>query len=521
MAIHAANIVHRDIKPNNIMLDGTGASLRLWITDFGLARAYQNETTVSEKGSVDGTPGYIAPELLKGHAPSAASDLFALGVVLHELFTGGKPTQSPDGSSYTVSPRLGAPKVPVYCVRLVTGCLSADPRSRCAAFAEALAVIDPKLERKYYLSGKALLTRRRLMGVAAASVCAIAGGAWWKWDEIDELMHPLPLKRFVALLNWPKPSDIKSNPMLMGVLSSIKSRLARIEAIDRNFFVISPEEADAVIDKLPEVCGTLGANLVLAASTLPSSNNSLRMLLQLLDPLSGRSLRQKIVESDLLKITSLPDKAVEAAGALLHLSDYLRADTAVESTTQSPEAFRAFQDAEALRKDPNDKSLDAAIGKYKDAIELDSHYPAAYAGLALALGRLYALHQDPAALDLAERNCKKALNLAPNLIEGHLAHAFVLEQTGNVTAALDELTQALSIDPKNPRILVLQAQIYTRMGRWQDAEQTFNRVLEERPNYWLAHNELGVALNRQAKYPAAIKAFQAACLAAPWQCAGI
>src|SRR5258708_2024218 len=91
-AIHAAAIVHRDIKPNNIMVDGDGANLRLWITDFGLARAHETESTLSSVGTVAGTPGYIAPELYLGHPPSQASDLFALGVVLHEVFTGKKPT---------------------------------------------------------------------------------------------------------------------------------------------------------------------------------------------------------------------------------------------------------------------------------------------------------------------------------------------------------------------------------------------------------------------------------------------
>ncbi len=82
-AIHSANIIHRDIKANNVILDGRGSDVRLWITDFGLARAYERETTLSGKLTLAGTPGYIAPELYLGHPPTKASDLFAFGVVLH------------------------------------------------------------------------------------------------------------------------------------------------------------------------------------------------------------------------------------------------------------------------------------------------------------------------------------------------------------------------------------------------------------------------------------------------------
>jgi hypothetical protein len=77
-AIHDAGIVHRDIKPNNIMLEGSGPEVRLSITDFGLARARHTEQSLFGKGLVAGTPDYMAPELFAGGEPSQASDLFAL-----------------------------------------------------------------------------------------------------------------------------------------------------------------------------------------------------------------------------------------------------------------------------------------------------------------------------------------------------------------------------------------------------------------------------------------------------------
>ena len=136
-AIHAAGIVHGDIKPNNIMLDGAGLDVRLCITDFGLARAFTGETSLA--GNVlGGTPDYMAPEVRRGLGPSQASDLFAFGVVLHQVFTGQKPLLTPDKSSVVVSPRLNTSRIPSFCVKLITECLDRDPQRRSEAFVRAL-----------------------------------------------------------------------------------------------------------------------------------------------------------------------------------------------------------------------------------------------------------------------------------------------------------------------------------------------------------------------------------------------
>ena len=127
-----------------------------------------------------------------------------------------------------------------------------------------------------------------MIALAATGCAAVAGGAWLEWDKFIDWFEPLPSKRFVALLNWPKTSDAQLTPMLNGALTAIKSELSRFESIDRDLFVISPEDAGAQLaetNQLKDICDSLGANLVLAASGLPGSSH-FKVLLRLLDPVS-------------------------------------------------------------------------------------------------------------------------------------------------------------------------------------------------------------------------------------------
>ena len=510
-AIHGAGIVHRDIKPNNIMLDGCGPNVRVCITDFGLARAHEAEPSLSGAGVMAGTPDYMAPELYLGRPPSQASDLFAFGVVLHQVFTGQKPALAPDHSSVIVSPRLHTSGVPSFCVQLIAGCLDRDPKPRCQAFERALDSLHIKHR------PRELWTRRRFAGAAVAAIATMAGAAWWRKDDLEDLLRPLPSKRFVALLNWPQTSDIHVTPMLASVLSAIKSELTRVETLDRDLFVISPEDVSlnvAGVTHLKEVCDPLGANLVLAASGLPGATH-FELFLRLLDPSSGQPLREKKLTCAVSQIASLPGKAVKAAASLLDLVPYLKQGEGALFETQSAAAFTAFQSAETLKKQPNDSGLDAAIEQYKQATDLDPRYALAHARLALAYTRLFAIRRIPEALDLAYRNCQVALSLDPGLAEGHLALAWVFQQTGNEQGALNEIDRALSLDPSNRHALVWQAQIYTSLNRWNEAEKTLRRVVKEHPNFWLAYNELGFGLHGQARYREAIQAFRAASLASP------
>jgi serine/threonine protein kinase len=522
-AIHAAGVVHRDIKPNNVMLEYSGPQLCLSIMDFGLARLHEPEVTMATRSLAAGTPGYMAPEILKGEGPSQATDLFALGVLLHQVLTGERPRFGALSVSVQPSPALNTADVPSFFVHAVKEFLSSEPEHRCVAFEKiqsALASSHPAAAwASNKVSGSARskpLSRRKFAVGSALAACAAAGGIAWKWDRLNDLLHPLPGKRFVALVGWPPTADAHIGPMIASVVDAIGSELARAEAFDHDLLIIphSIGKAATSFAQLNELRESLGANLVLAASGVAHSGG-LHLLLRVLDPAMRRTLREKALNVSMNEQLQTPEKAVRTAAELLNITRYKPDARRSKAGTSNPEAYAAFQAAESLMKQDNDSGLDAAIEKYKQAIEMDPRYAVAQAKLSWAYLRSYGLHGDAAALMLASANSKSAIQLDPSLVDAHLGLASFYQQTGDSKGASHEMSKALSLDPSNPHTLINQADFYAADNRWEESEETFARVLKMRPNYWLAHQELGVILDQQGKYREALIQFRAASLASP------
>ena len=136
-AVHAVGILHRDLKPSNVMLVGKARSERVVVTDFGIARLPRGEADVTITRSLMGTPAYMAPEVLDGSQPTPASDVFSLGVVLHEMLLGDRPT--------------GAPRLDQIARNwrpLVRKCLERDPQARFQSGAEVLEALEQLPDRR-------------------------------------------------------------------------------------------------------------------------------------------------------------------------------------------------------------------------------------------------------------------------------------------------------------------------------------------------------------------------------------
>ncbi len=193
-ALHARGMVHRDLKPGNVLLARRGEGWRAVVSDFGLSRALEPAAgeTATLTGRVAGTPEYFAPEQLLGAPPSAATDRYALGLIAFEILTGVRPFASAAEterlSALAPSPRSKLPTLPEQVDAAVRRMLAREPGERYAtgaAFVAALRGGEPPLPDESVGDGALrdqALRGRAIRAVAASVLVLAAGAAVWFWS---------------------------------------------------------------------------------------------------------------------------------------------------------------------------------------------------------------------------------------------------------------------------------------------------------------------------------------------------
>ncbi|MDP9172228.1 MAG: protein kinase [Acidobacteriota bacterium] len=506
-AAHRSGVIHGDFKPGNVMLEGVGDDVRVSITDFGLSRLYHSDESVANATGVIGTPGYIAPELLAGAAASPASDVFAFGLVVQEMITGErwKPIAGPD----PVPP----PKLPGRWQDVVDRCLAPDPERRAQSAGEVLALLDNPAANNLNTTKGRTFSRRGLILTGAGGAVAAAG--WFMWPVADSLLHPLPEKRFVALMAWPGEPASNVRPVLNGVLDAIAGSLSRAETSMKNLLVLRPADAGAQTPSEPrQAVLLLGVNLVLGAS-LHIAEDTWTLILRVVEASAGRVLREKRISSVSAEVALLPERAVVTSAALLQIPADLSRARESQVSRLSSGAWQEFAAAEELMLQPNDTGLDKGIAAYQRALEAEPRFALGYARLTLAYIRKYQLTREDAPLLLAGTNADRALQIDPKLAAAILSRALVDLYTGRTPEAMLGLARAQKLDPGNTKIQMYQAQAFADLSQSREQEACYRRILAERPNFWPAYNELGALQYREGKIKEAAVSFQEASALAP------
>jgi serine/threonine-protein kinase len=525
---HDHGIVHRDIKPGNILLPGFGegstprARWHAVVADFGLARALRadNEEPLTESGIVVGTPEYMSPEQAGGGAVDGRADVYALGCVLYEMLAGEPPFSSrtvqgvlakhhydPVPPLHVVRPSV--PSAVEAAVERALAKVAADRFTTAAEFAQAL-----EQGRDSFPTPRALPVRpspsRRRRGTAAALGLALIIATALLVASLLRSRAPaaLPEPAWIVVADFEGPAGDRTLPAAVRELVTAELDQSRVVApLPRQ--QITAAMRDAGVPDTAQLTNTLARELavrssvrtILGGSVLPVAAGHYALVVRVVDADSGRTLlsvTRAASDSDLIPVVQ--DAAREIRRGLGERRAAIGANKPlVQVATPSFPAYRKYVEAVALSERGD---VVASNGLLQEALALDTGFAAAWvtvaanyqtlrdldsAGLALAEalrrpGRLsdaqrYRLEADAAYImryDLpgAVRWYDLLLQIAPRSISGHNNRAVFLYSLGRYDEALSGFRRAEELNPLGLEAAQIEVfnQTVTLLALGRDAE---------------------------------------------------
>src|SRR5438067_6872950 len=508
---HEHGILHRDIKPGNVLVEAKGEP---HLTDFGLARLLETKSTVTHTMDVLGTPSYMAPEQARGHNEqlTSATDVYGLGAVFYQLLTGHPPFAG--GTTYETvrlvleteprQPRLWNRKIDRELSTICLKCLEKDSTRR---YSSALALAEDlehwlkhepiRAKRSgVFTHGRKWLWRNPTTAGLIASLVALAVGAGvivWKSEFVRR-----PITTGIAVLPLENLSNDKEDASFAdGVQDDVLTKLAKIadlKVISRTSLMQYRGERNT-----RQIGNALRVSHVLEGS-VRKTGTRLHMNAQLIDTRSDThiwaeqydgdlnevfaiqsDIAQKVAEHLKVNLSVLEKKAInqKPTGDVLAYESYIRAKDAVESYVD---------------RDDQRRSLIEAIDLLNDATGRDPGFALAYCYCARAHALIYFLGFDstPARTALAEQAVNAALRLSPDLSEAHLAKADCYFRCyRDYERASAEFARARPGLPNSASFFMVAGYIDRRRGRWNAGTGVFEKAADLDPRNLNAVNHLG------------------------------
>ena len=510
---HEHGIVHRDVKPDNVMLAGDAAI----VTDFGIAKAFSaalTETggnTITQVGSVIGTPAYMAPEQATGDpATDHRADIYSFGCLAYEVFV-GKPPFVGVSTHQVIAAHFGTAAKPVTEVRgdvpssvaaLIERCLEKDPAARPQSANELLdalgsvATVDPSPIPRLRVSA-----RSATLLAAALVVVAIAG----------YLIMPRRTPVTVAVLPLLSVGG-DSNQVLLaaGFSDDIATALNRVPWVK----VMSQGGAGNYRGQrdldLRQTGRALGANYLVTGSVRSLDG---KFTVQLISSEDGSTLWAEGFDRPAL-LEALRDRIVKTIGDSLRSKaggSWPPPAAAASGTHRSSDAaYRLYvMGKEQLNR--RKQSVGQSLDFFREAIALDSLSAEPYSGLSLALALIPRLQQLSAAPFIAEATAaaRRALLLNPRLSEPHVALGMLLEYGLEWDRAESEYKEALELDSHDVEARVQYAVQLRLRGRLAESMKLLQAARQDDPgsavvashlsNAWLQLGQLDSALAESAR----------------------
>ncbi len=530
MEAHRAGVVHRDLKPQNIMIDREGSAR---IMDFGIARALKAKG-MTDPGMIIGTPDYMAPEQFEGKEADQRTDIYALGAILFEMVTSVPPFEGETPLVVAMKhktekprdPREANPQVPEALSRLILRCLEKDREKRFQSAEEVrdgLRALGRQLPSTGVTGGGITRTLRfrmmrplRLGLIAAAAIVGLAAAGYLIFGPKGQttgppggtIVTPSTYKSSLAVLPFEDLSPLQDQAVFsVGITDDLITKLSTIGQLK----VISRQSVmrfRGANKDLREVGKELGVENILEGSIQREKDN-IRVNVKLTQVQDGSSLWGETYDRKVESIFTVQDEISRAVVNALRIElvagqDYML----VKRYTHDPDAYNLYLEGRLNWNKRTQEGLKASVDFYEKAIAKDPKFALAYAGIADAysfLGRLgFARPADvfPKAKEAAE----KALQIDDALAEGYIAQAFVkYNYDWNWLDAEIDFNWAVGLNPNYATAYQYYGSLLANLGRFDEAEAKFKKAIELDPNSLALKASMATLRYYTRQYDAAIK----------------
>jgi len=560
---HSLGVMHRDLKPQNIMIDREGNAR---IMDFGIARSIE-EKGITGAGVMIGTPEYMSPEQAEAKEVDERSDIYSLGIILYEMATGRVPFEGDTPLSIAMKhkgevpqdPRELNAQVPSDLSRVILRCMEKDKANRYQTPEEVLSELTkiekgiPTAERviprtKPSTSRELTVTfslKKFLLPVSIVAVLVITALVIWQLLPEGETVPPPPDRPSIAILPFEDLSENKDQSYFCdGLADELINRLTNIESLRiparTSSFSFKGKELG-----IQEIGKELNVEMVLEGS-LRKAGNKLRITAQLVNVSDGFPIWSEKYERDEGDIFLLQDEIS------LAIVDRLKVkllgeekEKIVKRHTENLEAYNLYLQGRYFWNKRTPEGLKKSVDYFEQAIKKDPGYALAYAGLAdsyITIGDwnllpskevfpkaraavLKALEMDDELAEAhnalaaikkyydwdwpgAEKEHKRAIELNPNYPTAHQWYAEFLFAMARFDEAIAESKRAQELDPLSPIIFYSGGAAFYFSRQYDKAIEQFKKALNLDPAFPNAHGYIGLCYLQKGMVKDAIAELQ-------------